>query len=214
MCICICMCIAHLHITVSNAVQAEVITTLLTFAEACAHPNAKRLMFHGLTGPVNAVEVDGTFFIESDEAEAKAACSKTPELASEAAVAPKAAENSAAAAAALGSGPFRISYAAAASRPPVGPKPSAAGGFEPRTVAAPKFSADLERSTPAAQPAAVHAPLEVSICIMSIHIYIYICRCNVCIAYSHAHAHITPDAHTFDLCLKTFDTVYTVRAGE
>ena len=72
------------------------ITTLLTFAEACALPNAKRLMFHGLTGPVNAVEVDGTFFIESDEAEAKAACSKTPELASEAAVAPKAAENSAA----------------------------------------------------------------------------------------------------------------------
>ena len=95
----------HLHLpsahyactfTVSNSLQAEVITTLLTFAEACAHPNAKRLMFHGLTGPVNAVEVDGTFFIESDEAEAKAACSKTPELASEAAVAPKAAENSAA----------------------------------------------------------------------------------------------------------------------
>ena len=108
----------HLHLhsvsnactfTVSNSFQAEVITTLLTFAEACAHPNAKRLLFHGLTGPVNAVEVDGTFFIESDEAEAKAACSKTPELASEAAVAPKAAENSAAAAAALGSGPFRIS---------------------------------------------------------------------------------------------------------
>ena len=67
----------HLHVhcasyactfTFSNSPQAEVITTLLTFAEACAHPNAKRLMFHGLTGPVNAVEVDGTFFIESDEA--------------------------------------------------------------------------------------------------------------------------------------------------
>jgi len=110
-------------------------------------------MFHGLTGPVNAVEVDGTFFIESDEAEAKAARSKTPEL--EAAVAPKAAENSTAATAALGSGPFSISYAAAASKPkpPVGPKPSAAGGFEPRTVAAPKFSAGLERSTPASEPA-------------------------------------------------------------
>ena len=174
-----CMCIAHLTHAHINSLQAEVITPLLTFAEACAHPNAKRLMFHGLTGPVNAVEVDGTFFVESDKAEAKAACSKTPELASEAAVAPKAAENSAAAATALGSGPFRISYAAAASKAPVGPKPSAAGGFEPLTVAAPKFLAGLERSTPADQPAAVHAPLEVSIRIMSIHIYIYICRCNV-----------------------------------
>ena len=174
-----CMCIAHLTHAHVNSLQAEVITTPLTFAEACAHPNAKRLMFHGLTGPVNAVEVDGTFFVESDKAEAKAACSKTPELASEAAVAPKAAENSAAAATALGSGPFRISYAAAASKAPVGPKPSAAGGFEPLTVAAPKFLAGLERSTPADQPAAVHAPLEVSIRIMSIHIYIYICRCNM-----------------------------------
>ena len=44
-----------------------------TFAEACAHPNAKRLVFHGRVGPVNVVEVDGTFFIEKDEAEAMAA---------------------------------------------------------------------------------------------------------------------------------------------
>ena len=53
--------------------QADVVAERLTFAEACAHPNAKRLVFHGYTGPVNAVEVDGTFFIENDEAEAKTA---------------------------------------------------------------------------------------------------------------------------------------------
>ena len=55
----------------------------------------------------------------------------------------------------------RISYAAAASKSRVGPKPSAAG-FEPRPVA--KFSAVLERSTPVSRsPAVVPAPLEVSI---------------------------------------------------
>ena len=55
-------------------------------------------------------------------------------------------------------------YAAAAAKPPVRPKPSEAG-FEPRPVAAPKFSAGLERSTPASEPepAVVHAKLEVSI---------------------------------------------------
>ena len=57
----------------------------------------------------------------------------------------------------------RISYAAAAAKGPVRPKPSAAG-FEPRSVAAPKFSARRERSTPASQPALVTAPLEVSPC--------------------------------------------------
>ena len=51
--------------------QAEV--TLFTFAEACAQPSAKRFVFHGSDGPVHAVEVDGTFFIQNDEAEAKAA---------------------------------------------------------------------------------------------------------------------------------------------
>ena len=171
-------------------------------------------MFHGLTGTVNAVEVYGLVFIENDEAEAKAARSKALELASEVAVANSAAavaEGAAAPtpmpepAAALDSEPFcsvetscapavhRISYAAAASKTPVGTKPSAAGGFEPRTVAAPKFSADLERSTPAAQPAAVHAPLEVSICIMSIHIYI--CRCSM-----HIHAQVHVYAHNMCMC--------------
>ena len=72
--------------------------TSLTFAEACAQPSAKHLEFHGSDGPVRVVEVDGTFFIQNDEAEAKAARSKALSLASEVAVAPKAAANSAAAA--------------------------------------------------------------------------------------------------------------------
>ena len=42
-----------------------------TFAEACAHPSAKRVTVHGRTGPVNAVEADGALFIENDEAEAE-----------------------------------------------------------------------------------------------------------------------------------------------
>ena len=61
--------------------QAEV--ALFTFAEACAKPSAKRFVFHGSDGPANAVEVDGTFFVQNDEAEAKAARSKALELASE-----------------------------------------------------------------------------------------------------------------------------------
>ena len=159
--------------------EAEV--TLFTFAEACAQPSAKRFVFHGSDGPVNAVEVDGTFFVQNDEAEAKAARSKALELASEVAVAAKAPEISAAAAptpmptpaAALDSEPscsagtssaratHRNSYAAAAAKPAVRPKPSAAG-FKPRPVAPPtKFSAGLQRSPPASQPVVVDAPLEV-----------------------------------------------------
>ena len=163
----------------------------LTFADAYAHPSAKGHVFHGCNGPVNVIEIDGTFFIENDEAEAKTA--QALELASEVAVASEAPENSAAAAAvgvatapalmpkpaaALDSEPacsvgtssaratHRNSYAAAAAKPPVRPKPSVAG-FESRPVAAPKFSAGLERSTPASEPepAVVHAKLEVSICI-------------------------------------------------
>ena len=51
----------------------------------------------------------------------------------------------------------RISYAAAASKSRVGPKPSAAG-FEPRPVQATKFST----GRPASQPAVAPAPLEAS----------------------------------------------------
>ena len=168
------------------------VTKIVTFADACAHPSAKRITLHGRTGPVNAVEADGTLFIENDEAKAKVAaealCSKALELASEVAVAsevaPAASEVAPAPkstpdpAAALDCGPFcsvvtssaaaryPISYSAAASKPPVGPKPSAAA-FQLRPAASFKFSAGLKRSAPASQPAVVHAPLEVNMCCTS-----------------------------------------------
>ena len=182
---------AHAHARYKS-LQVGVVTKPLTFADACTHPSAKRITVYGRTGPVNAVEADGTLFIENDEA--KALCSKALGLVSEVAVASEVAAMASDVvlaprptpehAAALDSEPFcsvetssapavyRISYSAAASKPPVRPKPSVAV-FEPRPVAAPKLSAGLERS----QPAVVLAPLEVSICIMSIHIYI--CRCSM-----------------------------------
>ena len=135
-----------------DQVQAEV-TKLFTFAEACAQPGAKCSMFHGSDGPVNAVEVDGTSFIQNDEVEAKAGRSKALELAS--------AEPSCSAGTSSARETHRNSYAAAAAKPAVRPKPSAAG-FKPRPVAPPKFSGGLERSPPASQPAVVDAPLEVA----------------------------------------------------
>ena len=166
--------------------EAEV--TLFTFTEACAQQSAKRFVFHGSDGPVIAVEVDGTFFVEDDEAEAKAARSKALELASDVAVASKAEAKPAAAEEDVAAAPtpmpepaaaHRISYAAVASKSPVGPKRSAAG-FEPRPVAAPnKFSAGLKRSTPACQPAVVSASLEVSMCMM-MGMHVNICRCSAC----------------------------------
>ena len=172
-----------------DQVQAEV-TTLFTFAEACAQPGAKRFMFHGSDGPVNAVEVDGTFFIQNDEAEAKAGRSKALELASEElAVESKASANPAATAEEVAAAPtpmpepaaaHRISYAAAASKSLVGPKPS-----EPRPVPAAKFSAGLERSTPVTQPAVVPAPLEVSAYVVAqpaLHRIKYVRMCmHVCL---------------------------------
>ena len=184
-----CMCIAHCAFCLSAcaflarshrchiATQAEV--TSFTFAEACAQPSATRSEFHGADGPVNVVEVDGTFFIENDEAEAKATRSKALSLASEVEAAANlaAAEEVAANPAAMPEPAVahRISYAAAASKS-FGPKHSAAG-FGPRPVAATKFSAGIKRSTPASQPAVVPAPLEVSIFIM-MHMHVDICRCN------------------------------------
>ena len=172
--------------TMPRSLQAEmIIEKQPTFAEACAHPNAKRLVFCGRVGPVNVVEVDGTFFIEKEEA---------LQLDSEvAAVATKAAASSVveevAEDVALDSEPccsdvetsaapavHRISYAAAASKPPVGPKPSAAGLVLRSAVAPSKSSAGLKRSTPASQPAVVPAPLEVSICMIGMHVNL--CRRN------------------------------------
>ena len=141
------------------------VTKPLKFADVCANPSAKRSTVYGRTGPVNAVEFDGTLFIENDEAEAAAEAlySKALEPASE--VAPVASE--VAPAAALDSEPCCsvatssvMSYSAAASKPPVGPKPSAAT-FQLRSAASSKFSAGLKRSAPASQPAVVLAPLEV-----------------------------------------------------
>ena len=148
-------------------VQAEVVTKIVTFADACAHPSAKRITLHGRTGPINAVEADGTLYIENDEAKAKVAaeavCSKALELASEVAVASKAAAAETFSAPAV----HRISYATAASKPPVGPKPSARC-----SIAASKFPAGLKRSTLASQPPVVVTPLEVRICIMGVHVHI------------------------------------------
>ena len=170
--------------------QAEVVINLRTFADACAHPSAKCLVLRGRTGPVNAVEVDGMLFIKNDEAEAatEAIRSKAIDPASEVAVASEVApapKPTAGSAAALKSEPSRsvvsssatvypISYAAAASKPPVGLKPS---------VASSKFSSGLKHSAPASQPAVVVAPLEVSMLYRGMHdehILVHICRCNVC----------------------------------
>jgi hypothetical protein len=154
----------------SQITQAEVVTKPLKFADACANPNAKPITVYGLTGPVNAVNVDGTLFIKNDEAEAAAEAlyskalepaSKVAPVASEVAPTPKPTPEPAAA---LDSEPScsvatssAISYSAAASKPPVGPKPSAAA-FQLRA----KFPAGLKRSAPASQPAVVLAPLQVN----------------------------------------------------
>ena len=167
------------------------VTELLKFTDACARPNAKRLTLPGPTGLVNAVDVDGTFSIENDAAEAaaEALCSKSLHLASEVApaaseVAPAASEVAPAVsevalapkptpkpAAALDSEPScsvvtssaadPITYSAAASKPAVGPKPSVAA-FQLRSAASSKFPAGLKRSAPASQPAVVLTPLEVN----------------------------------------------------
>ena len=174
------------NVTCHKLLQAKVVIKLLKFTDACVHPNAKHLTLPGATGPVNAVDVDGTFSIENDAAEAaaEALCSKAlelvPDVASE--VAPAASEVAQAASevlalapkptpepvAALDSEPScsvatssAILYSAAASKPPVMPKPSAAT-FQMRSAASSKFSAGLKRSAPASQPAAVLAPLEVN----------------------------------------------------
>ena len=157
------------------------VTKLRTFADACAHPSAKRIMLPGRTGPVNAVEVDGTLFIQNDEAEAEAEAihSKAMEPASEVAAASAAAASEveapapvpkpAVATAALepASSPAVVksnSYAAAVSKPPVDPKFSVAAS---QPAAGPKLSSQLstdhKRSSAAFKPAAVLTPLEVNI---------------------------------------------------
>ena len=176
-CACACTCTCY------NSLQAKAVTKLRTFADACAHPSAKRITVDGRTGPVNAAEANGALFIENDESKAKAEAkeirSKAMEPASKVTVASKAAVTTGAATevavpapapelavatAALdpepcyaGALPAVIksnSYAAAVSKPSVRPKLS--------TVAY-QLSADVKRSTAASKPAAaVLTPLEVN----------------------------------------------------
>ena len=151
------------------------VTKLRTFADACAHPSAKRITVHGRTGPVNAVEVDGTLFIQNDEAEAEAEAirSKAMEPASEVAAASKRVATAAAASEVEAPGPVpkpavataalepaaspavikSNSYAAAVSKPSVGPKFSATAS---------QLSADLKRPSASSKPTAVPTPLEVN----------------------------------------------------
>ena len=138
---------------------------LRTFAEAWDHPGAKRLILQGRTGPVNAVEADGALFIENDGAEAEAIPSKAMEPASEVAAASKAVTTTAAASevvvtAALDPATIKSpavitsnSYAAAVSKPSVGPKFFATAS---------QLSADLKRPSASSKPTAVPTPLEVS----------------------------------------------------
>ena len=153
-----------------KSLQAEAVTKPRTFADACAHPSAKRLVVRGRTGPVNAVEADGALFIENDGAEAEAIPSKAMEPASEVAAASKAVTTAAASDPAAIKSPAVIkfnSYAAAVSKPPVGLKFSTALSKLPVgpkfSAAASQLSADLKRPSTASKPAAaVLTPLEVN----------------------------------------------------
>ena len=141
----------HMHLLdVTN--QAKVVIKPLKFADACAYPSAKPITVYGATGPLNAVDVNGTLFIENVEAEAAAEALHSKALESASEVAPVASEEVAAEvapapkptpepAAALDSEPScsvatssAILYSAAASKPPVMPKPSAAT-FQMRSAA-------------------------------------------------------------------------------
>ena len=178
----------HIHI---HIIQAEAVTKPRTFADACAHSSAKRITVRGRTGPVNAVQADGVLFIEDDETKAEAIRSKAMKPASEVSVASKAVATTAVAAASEVAAPAPApepagaldlepscaaaspaviksnSYAAAVSKPPVGPKFSAAVSKLPVgpkfSAAASQLSADLKRPSTASKPAAaVLTPLEVN----------------------------------------------------
>jgi hypothetical protein len=182
----------HMHLLdVTN--QAKVVIKPLKFADACAYPSAKPITVYGATGPLNAVDVNGTLFIENVEAEAAAEALHSKALESASEVAPVASEEVAAEvapapkptpepAAALDSEPScsvatssAILYSAAASKPPVMPKPSAAT-FQMRSAASSKFSSGLKRSAQASQPAVVLAPLEVN---MRMHISVMQCTSHL-----------------------------------
>ena len=159
-----------------NLTRVDLASQPTNYTEACAHPDAKRLVLHGRTGPVNGVEADGTLFVEDDAVAADAVSSKVLEpvgVAPEHAVALAPEPLCAAASQAVIS---RKSHPAAASQPSedttlsaapqatVGPKLSAAAS---------KPSADLKLSAAPSQPAADTTLLEVNTCM---------CICVACAA--------------------------------
>ena len=142
--------------------QTEVVTKLLKFTDVCARPSAKRLTLPGPTGPVNAVDVDGTFFIENDAAEAaaEALCSKALQLASEVA---SAASEVALAASEVAPAASEVAPAASEVAPAVSevalapkptPKPAAALDSEPSCSVVTSSAADpITYSAAASKPA-------------------------------------------------------------
>ena len=160
------LCYTRICYVYYKSLQAEEVTKPRTFADACAHPSAKRLVVRGRTGPINAVEADGALFIENDGAEAEAIPSKAMEPASEVAAASKAVATTATASevvvtAALDPATIKSpaviksnSYAAAVSKPSDRPKLS---------TAAYQLSANLKRPSASSKPTAVPTPLEVNV---------------------------------------------------
>ena len=165
-CTCTCTCYKSL--------QAKVITKLRTFADACALPNAKRIMLPGRTGPVNAVEAGGELFIQNDEAEAEAEAIRAPKAESTAAA--LGSELPCAAASPTVMTPK--SYAAVVKASVVTTAPA-------QPAAVPKFSAavsmpssDVKPSAAASQLAEDTTSLKVKDDIsMSMHVHVCMCMC-------------------------------------
>ena len=135
-------------------------TFIVTVDEACAHPEAKHSVHHGLAGPINVVEAKGeTFYIPIDAAvlEPKAVCSN----ALEPSAAPEAAASTAAAlgleppcAAACPAVMTPTSYAAVAKASVVTAAPPQPAAAPMSSAAASMPSSDLKSSTAAFQLAA------------------------------------------------------------
>jgi len=153
------------NVTCHKLLQAKVVTKPLKYTDACVHPNAKRLTLPGATGPVNAVDVDGTLFIENDAAEAaaEALCSKALQLASE--IAPAASEVAPAAsevAPAASEGAPAASEVALAPKPTL--KPAEALDSEPSCSVVTSSAADSITYSAAASKPAVGPKPSVAAC--------------------------------------------------
>ena len=64
-----------------QTVLSEAVTNPCDYAEACAHPSAKRVMLHGATGLMNGVNANGMLFVGGKAVvpETEAVCSKALE---------------------------------------------------------------------------------------------------------------------------------------